>query len=77
MLSVVHLHTIPEGNPAVDVGIVFIESALTKVVHALSDVIFDPTIIEQSNVDVLLLIPPKIAEHAPLAVFKLPPPINE
>jgi hypothetical protein len=62
MLSTVHLHTIPEGNPAVDVGIVFIESALTKVVHALSAVILEPTIIALQNVDVLLNPPPKIAD---------------
>jgi hypothetical protein len=61
MLSTVHLHTIPEGNPAVDVGIVFIESALTKVVHALSDVIFEPTINEQA-LEALLHKPPRIAE---------------
>ena len=48
MLSTVHLHTIPEGNPAVDVGIVFIERALTNVVQVLSDRMLSPTINERA-----------------------------
>jgi hypothetical protein len=66
------LQTAPEGNPAEDVGIVFIERLFTKVVHTLSEVILDPTINEQAK-EAVFDLPPKIAAEAPLAVFKEPP----
>ncbi len=54
--------TAPDGNPADEVGIFLIERLFTKVVHTLSAVKFDPTIIALAHVFVLLLFPPKIAE---------------
>ena len=55
-------HTEPEGNPAELVGMFFIERLFTKVAHALSDVKFEPMMNESQNVDVVLHLPPKIAE---------------
>jgi len=67
--------TAPAGNPAADVGILFIDKLFTKVAQALSAVIFEPTIIALSKVDVLLHAPPKIEEYSDDAVL-FPPPLT-
>jgi hypothetical protein len=52
-------HTDFVGSPAAAVGIFLIDRLFTKVVQALSDVIFEPTINEQAH-DAILRTPPKI-----------------
>lgn len=54
-------HTEPAGKPADDVGMFLIERLLTNVAHALSDVIFEPTIKEQAQ-DAVFEEPPKTPE---------------
>jgi hypothetical protein len=56
------LQTLPAGSPAELVGIFFIERLFTNVAQALSDVKQLPIINESQNVEVLLLLPPKIPE---------------
>ena len=52
--------TAPEGKPAEDVGIFLIDKLFTNVVHSLSAVIHEPTIIAQLQLAVELSLPPNI-----------------
>jgi hypothetical protein len=66
-------HTEPEGSPADEVGIFFIERLFTNVAHTLSAVMLLPTIIAQAHPEVVLSFPPKIELNAPLDVLLHPP----
>ena len=55
--AVPFLHTEPEGNPALDVGIDLIERLLTCNVQLLSAVMFAPIIAEQLNAPMMLFNP--------------------
>jgi len=56
------LHTAPDGKPADEVGIFVIDRLFTNVVHTQFAIIFDPTIIVQLLLFVLLPVPPRTAE---------------
>jgi len=66
------LHIEPLGKPAADVGMFFMERLFTKVVHTLSAVMQEPTIIASSKADVLLFLPPSMDENVAHALLQSP-----
>jgi hypothetical protein len=55
------LHIAPDGSPADDVGIFFIDNLLTNVAQAISAVIFEPIMNDVVLADVIVLpLPAKI-----------------
>ena len=77
--TVPFLHTAPEGNPALDVGIDLIDKLFTNVVQDLSAVMLAPTINTVDPVEFTVLpLPAKIALVVPeFIILLIPPPINE
>ena len=72
------LHIAPDGSPADDVGIFFIDNLLTNVVQAISAVMFEPIMNDVVPVDdIVFPLPAKIALNEAFTVLPLPPPIND
>ena len=72
------LHIAPDGSPADDVGIFFIDNLLTNVAQVISAVMFEPIMNDVVSVeDIVFPLPAKIALNDAFTVFPLPPPINE